>query len=188
MNNIVKLGLNLFIICAVAALALGATNQITAPVIEQRNIQANNESRQTVLPNATEFKKVDEGNYENIGNLVEEVYQGEDGSDVVGYTMKVLPKGYGGKIELIVGISSDGKVTGINIGSMSETPGLGAKASDPQFSDQFKDKEAKELKLVKGSTSGEDEIQAISGATITSTAVTKGVNTAIQVYNSSFNK
>ncbi|RDY24049.1 RnfABCDGE type electron transport complex subunit G [Romboutsia maritimum] len=188
MNNIIKLGLNLFIICAVAALALGATNQITAPVIEQRNIQANNESRQKVLPEATEFKKINEGDYENIDNLIEEVYEGADGSSVVGYTIKVLPKGYGGKIEIIVGISNDGKITGIKTGNMSETPGLGAKASEPQFSDQFKDKEAKKLNLVKGSTSGEDEIQAISGATITSAAVTKGVNTAIQVYNSSLNK
>ena len=104
MNNIVKLGLNLFAICAVAALLLGLTNQVTAPVIEQRNIQANNESRQIVLPDASEFIQVSDSKYENIDGIVSEVYEGKSGSETVGYTVKVLPKGYGGDIELIVGI------------------------------------------------------------------------------------
>lgn len=190
MNNISKLGATLFAICAVAALALGATNQATAPIIEQRSIQANNESRQIVLPEAKEFKKMDDSTFKStkVKDLIEEVYEGTDGSNTVGYTVKTVPKGYGGKIELIVGISKDGEVTGVNIGSMTETPGLGSKAADPAFKDQFNGKAAKELSLVKGSASGEDQIQAISGATITSTAVTTGVNAAIEVYNSSLNK
>lgn len=188
MNNIVKLGLNLFAICAVAALLLGLTNQVTAPVIEQRNIQANNESRQIVLPDASEFIQVSDSKYENIDGIVSEVYEGKSGSETVGYTVKVLPKGYGGDIELIVGISKDGTVSGINIGNMSETPGLGAKASDSSFKDQFSGKSASEIALIKGSSSGENEISAISGATITSTAVTDGVNVAIELFNSSLNK
>lgn len=193
MNNIAKLGSILFGICAVAALALGLTNNITAPIIEQRNIQANNESRQMVLPQATEFVQMDNSIFANVegleDGLVSEVYEGKNKDEVVGYTIKTLPKGYGGKIELIVGISKDGLVTGTNIGSMSETPGLGSKASEPKFKDQFKDKPATtELSVVKGSVSSENEIQAISGATITSKAVTKGVNAAIEVYNSSLNK
>lgn len=191
MKDIAKLGAVLFAICAVAALALGATNQITAPVIEQRNIQANNESRQKVLPEAKDFKEVDANVYKDASvdpGIIAEVYEGTNGSDTVGYTIKTLPKGYGGEIELIVGVSKDGKVTGITIGSLSETPGLGSKATEPAFQDQFKGKEAKELNLVKGNASGEDEIQAISGATITSTAVTKGVNAAIEVFNSALNK
>lgn len=193
MNNIAKLGSILFGICAVAALALGLTNNITAPIIEQRNIQANNESRQMVLPQATEFVQMDNSIFANVegleDGLVSEVYEGKNKDEVVGYTIKTLPKGYGGKIELIVGISKDGLVTGTNIGSMSETPGLGSKASEPKFNDQFKDKPATtELSVVKGNASSENEIQAISGATITSKAVTKGVNAAIEVYNSSLNK
>lgn len=193
MNNIAKLGSILFGICAVAALALGLTNNITAPIIEQRNIQANNESRQMVLPQATEFVQMDNSIFANVEGLeeglVSEVYEGKNKDEVVGYTIKTLPKGYGGKIELIVGISKDGLVTGTNIGSMSETPGLGSKASEPKFNDQFKDKPTtNELSVVKGNASSENEIQAISGATITSKAVTKGVNAAIEVYNSSLNK
>ena len=71
---------------------------------------------------------------------------------------------------------------------MYETPGLGAKASDSSFKDQFSGKSASELALIKGSSSGENEISAISGATITSTAVTDGVNVAIELFNSSLNK
>lgn len=188
MNSIVKLGLNLFAICAIAALLLGVTNQITAPVIEQRNIQANNESRQIVLPNASEFSKISDSEYENIDGIVSEVYKGKSGSDIVGYTVKVLPKGYGGDIELIVGISANGTVTGVNIGNMSETPGLGAKASETSFKDQFSGKPASELTVIKGSASGENEISAISGATITSSAVTNGVNVAVELFNNSLSK
>lgn len=190
MNSIAKLGATLFAICAVAALALGFTNKITAPIIEERNIQANNESRQIVLPNANEFKKMDDSvfNQTSVKDLVAEVYEGLDGSEVIGYTVKTLPKGYGGEIEIIVGFSKDGKITGINIGSMSETPGLGSKAAEPTFKDQFNDKAANTLSVVKGKVSNETDIQAISGATITSTAVTNGVNAAIEVYNSSLNK
>lgn len=188
MNNILKLGVNLFTICAVAALLLGVTSKITAPVIEERSIQINNESRQIVLPEVTEFTKVDTNDYENIDDIISEVYEGKNGLDIVGYAIKTLPKGYGGQIEVIVGISLDGKVTGINIGEMSETPGLGAKANESEFKSQFKDKSASKLSLVKGKISSENEVSAISGATITSSAVTNGVNSAIEVFNSYLNK
>ncbi len=193
MNNIVKLGAILFAICAIAALALGLTNQVTAPIIEQKSIEANNEARQVVLPDASEFTQMDDSVFNNIEGLEEglvaEVYEGKNNNETVGYTVKTLPKGYGGKIELIVGISTDGNITGIDIGSMSETPGLGSKAAEPTFKDQFSGKvTTNELNVVKGKASVDDEIQAISGATITSKAVTKGVNAAIEVYNSGLNK
>ena len=188
MKNILKLGLNLFSICAVSALLLGLTNKVTASVIENRNIQSNNESRQIVLSDANEFIQVSGSKYENIDGIVSEVYEGKNGSETVGYTIKVFPKGYGGDIELIVGISKDGTVSGINIGNMSETPGLGAKASDSNFKDQFSGKQTSELILTKGSSSKENEISAISGATITSSAVTYGVNVAIDLFNSYLSK
>ena len=188
MNSIVKLGLNLFIICAVAALLLGITNQVTEPVIANRNIQSNNESRQIVLPDANEFILVSDDEYKNIDGIISEVYEGKNGSETIGYTIKVIPKGYGGPIELIVGILNDGTISAINIGSMSETPGLGAKASDSNFKDQFKGKQTSELILIKGNTSEKNEVSAISGATITSSAVTDGVNVAIDLFNSYLSK
>lgn len=179
MKDIFRLGSILFLICAIASLMLSLTNNITEPVIEQRNIQANNESRQEVLKDAEEFKEVT-----NVkGDLIEEVYQGEKGGEVVGYTIKTTPKGYGGKVEVMVGISSDGKISGVKVGNHSETPGLGSKAADPLFKDQYNGKSVETpLNVVKGNASNESDIVAISGATITSKAVTAGVNAAMDVY------
>lgn len=180
MKDIFKLGSILFLICAVAALLLSVTNNVTEPVIKERNIQANNESRKEVLKEAQEFKQLD-----NIkANLVEEVYQGLKGDEVVGYTIKTSPKGYGGNVEVMIGISTDGKITGVKVGNHSETPGLGSKASEPTFKDQFNGKSTeKPLMVVKGNASNENDVVAISGATITSNAVTSGVNAAIDLYN-----
>lgn len=180
MKDILKLGSILFVICAIAALALGITNNITQPVIEERNIQANNESRKEVLSEADEFKLIESLN----NDIVEEVYEGLKGEEVVGYTIKTLPKGYGGSVEVMVGITSEGKVNGIKIGNHSETPGLGSKAAESPFKDQFNGKDAKNsLNVVKGSSSAESDIVAISGATITSNAVTAGVNAAMDIFN-----
>lgn len=185
MNSILKLGLNLFIICAVAAGLLAGTNQITEPLIEQRNEQASNEARQIVLQDAKEFKVLNSSEYKASSDVeVVEVYEGLNGSDLAGYTIKVLPKGYGGEIELMVGVKTDGTISGVNIGNMTETPGLGAKAKEEAFYGKYVGKPATQLEVIKSGTAGETEIQAISGATITSKAVTTGVNAAVEVYDS----
>ena len=84
----------------------------------------------------------------------------------------------------MVGISKDGKITGVEIGNHSETPGLGSKATEPMFKNQYVDKDVlNSLLVVKGSTNNDNEISAISGATITSNGVTNGVNAAMKIYN-----
>ena len=180
MKDILKLGVTLFAICAVAALVLGVTNNITAPVIEERNIQASNEARKIVLSEADEFKELEGMN----SDIVLEVYEGIKDGQVIGYTIKTSSKGYGGAIELMVGISKDGKITGVEIGNHSETPGLGSKATEPMFKNQYVDKDvSNSLLVVKGSANNDNEISAISGATITSNGVTSGVNAAMKIYN-----
>ena len=185
MNSMVKVGGTLLIICAVASFLLAGTNKITAPVIEERSIQANNELRQSVLPDASDFKQVDASAFNGAGSgLVVEAYEGLNGSETAGYTFKATPSGYGGAIEVIVGISTDGTITGVDIGSMSETAGLGAKSKDDAFKGQYTGKAvATPLEVAKGSASADNQILAISGATISSTAVTDGVNAAIDVFN-----
>ena len=182
MKDILKLGVTLFVICAVSAGLLAGTNEITSPLIAKRSEQASNEARQAVLSDAKEFKLLDSSKYKATSDVeVVEVYEGLNGSDVAGYTIKVLPKGYGGEIELMVGIKKDGDnevISGVNIG------GLGARSKEEAFYGQYKDKPATELSVVKSGTAGETEIQAISGATITSKAVTSGVNAAVEVYDS----
>ena len=187
-KDMFKLGLNLLIISAVAALLLALTNSVTASTIAQRNEQANAEARKLVLESAQDFEEVKDVKTDNSkGVKVSEIYEAKDASgNTVGYTLKVLPSGYGGTIELMVGIdSAKGQVSGINVVSNSETAGLGAKSTDPEFSGQYKGKPLEELSVLKNGTPGDTEIKAISGATITSTAVTNGVDAAIEVYNNS---
>ncbi|MBE7013797.1 MAG: RnfABCDGE type electron transport complex subunit G [Ruminococcaceae bacterium] len=160
-KNIVKLGLVLFLICGISTGLLSFVNSLTAPVIlenaKNQELLANKE----VLPEASEFSIVAEDISEGKDNL----------GNVVGYAVKVSPNGYGGKINMIVGVKCDYTVSGVEILSMSETPGLGAKAQDKAFLNQFVKKD-KSMKL-------KEDITAISGATITSTAVTEGVKEAI---------
>lgn len=187
-KDMFKLGLNLLIISAVAALLLALTNSVTADTIAQRSEQANAEARKLVLDSAETFEEVKDIKTDNSKNIeVAEVYEAKDASgNTVGYTLKVLPSGYGGKIELMVGIdSANSQVSGINVVSNSETAGLGARSTEPEFSDQYKGKPLEELSVLKNGTPGDTEIKAISGATITSTAVTNGVDAAIEVYNNS---
>ena len=187
-KDMIKLGLNLLIISAVAALLLALTNSVTADTIAQRSEQANAEARKLVLDFAETFEEVKDAKTDNSKGIeVAEIFEAKDASgNTVGYTLKVLPSGYGGKIELMVGIdSANNQVSGINVVSNSETAGLGAKSTDPAFSDQYKGKPLEELSVLKNGTPGDTEIKAISGATITSTAVTNGVDAAIEVYNNS---
>ena len=109
---------------------------------------------------------------------VTSVYNAVDSKDkTIGYAVMVSTGGYGGEILLTVGIDSDLKVTGIDVISHSETPGLGEKCTKSEFKEQFKDKEIG-VKVVKKGAQG-NQVDAISSATITSKAVTKGVDTAL---------
>ena len=180
MKDMMKPALILSGIYIIAALLLSALDGVTSPIIETMNEKANNEARQLVLSEATEFTLIEGLTGENVA----EVWEGKNGEDVVGYTIKTLPKGYGGEMEVIVGISVDGIITGVDIGSHSETPGLGSKAKDESFKGQYLQKSVENpLQVVKGSANGESDIVAISGATITSNAVTLGVNSAIEIFN-----
>lgn len=187
MREIVKLGLILFIITLVAATLLAFANEATSELIAQVQEQENNKARQEVLPSAEKFEPLDESELNAIvteNNRVKEVYIGKDSADkLVGYTIKATSSGYGGDIEIITGISADGQVTGMKVVSHSETPGLGANSTKPEFQNQFVGKStATNISVVKSAPQN-SEIQAISGATITSKAVTNGVNIAIDVFN-----
>lgn len=181
MKENLKLGGILLIIAAIAGLLLGAAHEITKEPIAKQVQTTKAEAMKEILPEADEFK-IKETSLEGI---IKEVNEGLASNKIMGYAVKVAPKGYGGAIEIMVGISNEGKVEGIKILSHNETPGLGANAPDPKFSGQFKGKPIKtELQVVKKAPSAENEIEAITGATITSKAVINGVNEAIKFYNS----
>lgn len=173
MNETIKLGLILLLITSVAALVLGLTNMVTLDKINEAEAMVSEEARKEVLV-ADKFEIVD-GHEE--GNILE-VYEGKKGDEVVGYAIKSFSSNaYAGNIYVITGISIDGKVSGIKVVSHQETPGLGANAENDDFRNEFKDKST-ENKLEVGS-----DIEALTGATITSKAVTEAVNFAIELYN-----
>lgn len=178
-ESIIGLGIKLLIITAVAGLVLGWVHSITAAPIEAQAQKTKNDAMKQIITKADSFKPVD---VKVSGNILE-VDEAKNGNDTIGYAIKVTSKGYSGPIEMIVGISNEGKLEGIKILSQTETPGLGANAPEPAFSGQYKDKAIeKDLEVVKGKASASNQIEAMTGATITSKAVTKGVNEAVSFY------
>ena len=170
-KEIIRVGLILFAITAVSALLLAFANKITAPIIEENNRIKTEAAMRMVLPEAESFIKAGvEG--------VDEVYIGNVADKMAGICVVSSAFGYGGEIKLITGINANGEVTGIDILGHSETPGLGANAEKPEFTSQFEGK-TKGIGVSRGKAAG-NEINAMSGATITSKAVTEAVNKALE--------
>lgn len=187
MRDYIRLSGVLLIICAIAAALLGFTNEITQGKIAEQAEKTNNEARQLVLPTADEFIRLDEAKMAKIQanadySIVREIYEAKTGGSLAGYTVMVAPKGYGGAIELIVGIDINGTVQGVKVGTNNETPGLGKNAEKPAFSEQYKNKTwDSPIGVIKNRTPKDNEIVAIAGSTITSRGVTEGVNKAMAV-------
>ncbi|MGL4797850.1 MAG: RnfABCDGE type electron transport complex subunit G [Cellulosilyticaceae bacterium] len=173
MKEILKLGGVLLLITAICAGLLGFVNNLTQPLIAEGKVKATNEAIQKLLPEAKEVIKLEKTQDEKML----EVYVAKTEGVYVGSVAKVAPNGYGGTIEMLVGIDAEGKVAGVQILSHAETPGLGANMTKESFSTQFKGKD-EGIGVTKGAASGND-ISAITGATITSQAVTDGVNQVI---------
>lgn len=176
-SAILKTGGMLCAITAVSALLLSAVNSVTAPVIEKNETEKTQNAMENVMSDADFFVPIDftpAEEYESVSGI----YEAKQKPDkTIGWCVLASPNGYGGAVNMIVGVGSDMKVTGVDIVSQSETAGLGSKSTEPEFRGQFVGK-GKIDKVVK-SGAGENEIDAITSATITSKAVTKGVNEAI---------
>ncbi len=175
MAKILKLGLVLFIITAVTGIILGGVYTLTLEPIRLTQLREKNEALASTLPGATAFKEIP---LKPGSGIVKDAYEGTADGKLIGYNFTVTPKGYGGLITLVVGMTPDAQVTNIKILAHTETPGLGAKAVDAAFTEQFKLKKVEEIFVSKTPVEADDQIQAISGATITSRAVASGVNAA----------
>ena len=177
-ENPVVLSAVLLIISLVVALLLAFTNSVTKDKIQENTIKEQNAAKQEVLPEAASFEEIA---FSDETGLVKAVFEGRDAAgSPVGWCANVTPSGYGGEIDMMVGVLNDGTVSGMKVVSHSETAGLGAKAAESGFSSQFSGKNTGEpLTVIKNGTPKDNEIVAISGATITSTAVKNGVNAAV---------
>ena len=166
MKEIFKYGLILFVVCTVAAGALSLVYKKTKPIIEKASLEEVESSAREVLPTANSFAT-------KAGTKFGYNKEGE----IVGKVIETKADGYSGAIKLIIGVDQGGRVTGVKILSHSETPGLGAKIQELWFTRQFIGKTKAGLVLKKDSSVG--EIDAITGATISSRAVTDAVQKAV---------
>lgn len=153
------------VIALAAGVLLGFTNNITAPKIAEAAVAAMETTRQELLPEADAFLE-----QTLTSDKLDSCYLGTADGEAVGYVTQITVKGYGGEVEIMAGFDLDGVCTGISVGgaNFSETPGLGAKAKDAAFTNQFQGQKAP---IVLG-----ESVDAITAATITSTAVVNGVN------------
>lgn len=194
MNKIVRNTIILTLITLVAGLLLGLAYEVTKEPIAQSQENAKKEAWQAVFPdadlNAFEQIDVDSAVSEKAASdlgvkaSVDEVCA-VDGGDT-GYVITVTDgEGYGGDIQVVVGITADGTISGVSFLSISETAGLGMNATKESFYGQYVGVQTDKFAVSKDGGEGEP-IDAISGATITTRAVTGAVNTALGYFQNAF--
>lgn len=182
----IRLGTTLFAVTAITGLLLGLVEWGTRDAILRTRTDDKAVALKNVMPEAEKFNSYNKAELNETITDVQEALNNK--GERVGWCLSVASKGYGGLVNFVVGIKADGSVRAINILSHSETPGLGAKATLPEFYKQYDNRDKLPLKVVKGAANNLDEISAISGATKTSNAVTNGVNWAVEYFNASLNK
>lgn len=193
MKNMIKDAAVLFVITVAAGLILGFVYQITKEPIALAEEKAANEAYAEVFPGAVSFEKMEltipEGGADSIW---EEEYAGVDmdnaleakdaSGNVLGYVLTMTShEGYGGDITFTMGIQNDGTLNGISILSISETAGLGMKA-ESVLKPQFENKNVSNFTYTKSGATMDSQIDAISGATITTNAVTTAVNGGLYIF------
>lgn len=193
MKSIIKDTIALTAITLVAGLLLGFVYEITKDPISVQNEKAKQKSYQQVFQDADNFEVVTEESdakyFAKVGTKVDDVtideivLANDANGSLLGYVFTVTSsEGYGGDITFSIGITLGGTVNGISFLSISETAGLGMKANTSDFKEQFKNKQVESFQVTKTGASSDNEIDAISGATITSSAVTNGVNAGLTIY------
>lgn len=196
MKKIIKDTFILMIITLVSGLLLGMVYEVTKDPIKKQEEEQKIAACQKVFEDAEEFQTIEEQSVDQMmleslqkaqleGKVqIDEVLKAvsKDGN-TLGAVMQITSKeGYGGDICFMVGIQKDGTVNGISILSISETAGLGMKANTEEFKTQFSGKKVDSFVYTKAGATAENEIDAISGATVTTNAVTDGVNAGLSFF------
>ncbi len=166
-NQLVKFGFVLGTICLAATLVLAVTYEVTKPKIEEQFRREEKESLEIIMPGADDFVE------KTVQGI--EYFEAYKDKTLMGYCVRVVGNGYGGYIRMLAGVDLNGVIKGVEILEQYETPGLGAKIDetkpgekDPWFLRQFKGKHASSVIVKKN-------IDVITGATISSKAVTDAV-------------
>ncbi len=177
-KEIFEYGIKLFFITFVVSLVLSSVNMLTKDKIESITLQEQDEAKKAVLT-GVEYTKITPLNLSGEDPIIAGAWVAENDSLPAAYVVNVKPNGYGGIIDIMVGIDLDLAVLDVKIISHSETAGLGSKAQQPEFTSQFKGG-TKDMTVYKNKEPSKDEIIAISGATVTTNAVVNGVKSAIE--------
>lgn len=199
MKQMMKDAMILFLITLISGAALGLVYEVTKEPIAQQEQKAKNEAYQNVFDKAEDFAELTEEAYspdaltafvkENgFDASIDGVAQAlsADGS-VLGYVITVTDhEGYGGDIQFTMGVADDGTLNGISLLSISETAGLGMRAGEVLVP-QFAGKQVEKFSYTKTGAASDDQIDAISGATITTNAVVNGVNAGLLCFQKKLN-
>jgi electron transport complex protein RnfG len=172
-SSMIKIALNLAVTCVVSGLIIATVYFFTHDIALQKAEELKTQALESLVTEADEYTEID--------GKDEWYTAGVDG-EILAYIVPSESKGYGGTMEFLVAVSPEGAVMNYTIIEANETPGLGDKAAKSPFIDQFPGKTSEQLEVTKDSTNTEN-IVAISGATITSRAVTLAVKTAVDEVN-----
>ena len=201
MNKIVKDALVLTLITLIAGCALGVVYEVTKEPIAEASEKAKQEAYKEVFETADSFVDLENFDADKANDIISAkgytdgtvttcevvncVKAVDASNNLLGYVVTMKSKaGYGGDLVLSMGVTTDGILNGYSITEINETPGLGMKAQDDKFKDQFKGIKATTLEVSKTGSGEDNTIEAISGATITSKAITYAVDAGL-VYVSS---
>jgi electron transport complex protein RnfG len=193
-STILKDAMVLVIITLIAGFSLGFVHELTAPMIQQRLLEQKTEAYKVVYSEAVEFGADDnltalaaeaattvltENGY--TGTTIDDAYLALDSSgNTIGYVMSITTQnGYKGAITISLGYSLEGETKGMEVLVNNETAGLGALASGASFKNQFAGKVVEKFEYTKSGASADNQIDALSGATITTSAVVDAVNAGI---------
>ncbi|MCG9967215.1 RnfABCDGE type electron transport complex subunit G [Pelotomaculum terephthalicicum JT] len=169
-NSIFKIAFNLAMTCLVSGLIIAGVYYTTADAAAQKAVDMKNAAMQALVQDADKFNPV-EGH--------EGWYKAEKGGKTIAYVVPSESKGFGGPIQFLVAVTSEGKVLNYDIIKHNETPGLGDKGGKDPFKSQLIGKKIENLQVVKD-PSDKENVQAMTGATISSRAVTNGVKKAVE--------
>lgn len=193
-NTILKDAMVLVIITVIAGFSLGFVHELTAPIVAQRLLEQKTEAYKAVYADAAEFaadeklsalamEAADKVLADNgfTGITIDDAFLAlDDAGNTIGYVMSATTQaGYNGGITISLGYSLDGESKGMEILVINETAGLGARASEASFKNQFANKKVEKFEYTKTGATAENQIDALSGATITSSAVVDVVNAGI---------
>ena len=175
MREIAKPALSLVLICVIITFFVALTYNVTKSTIRERELEELNAAMAEVLPEGSNFENItdkilSEVTVDDTDINVDGVYESD-----AGFVFNVRVSGYGGDVAVIVGIGSDNTVHGVQLGSNKETPSLGKQAEEPFFTSRFKSLDV--------NASIEDNVDTISGVTITSSAVKRAVQDVCDLYN-----